>query len=98
MTHVAPGLPKKRHLGPQNGSGSSGPEKLLKIVSCVENYKLKEMIVGVQMESVGGQKYPPGSLSPQNSFGSARLENPLKIVSCVEVEKLKELVLQVQME
>ena len=33
-THVAPGFPKKRRLGPQNGSGSSGPEKLLKIVSC----------------------------------------------------------------
>ena len=27
-------FPKKRRLGPQNGSGSSGPEKLLKIVSC----------------------------------------------------------------
>ena len=34
-THVAPGFPKKRRLGPQNGSGSSGPEKLLKIVSFV---------------------------------------------------------------
>ena len=33
-THVAPRFPKKRRLGPQNGSGSSGPEKLLKIVSC----------------------------------------------------------------
>ena len=27
-------FPKKCHLGPQNGSGSSGPEKLLKIVNC----------------------------------------------------------------
>ena len=26
--------PKKHCLGPQNGFGSSGPEKLLKIVSC----------------------------------------------------------------
>jgi hypothetical protein len=26
--------PKKHHLGPQNGSKSLGPEKLLKIVSC----------------------------------------------------------------
>jgi len=26
--------PKKRRLGPQNGSGSLGPEKLLKIVNC----------------------------------------------------------------
>ena len=33
-THVAPGFPKKHRLGPQNGSGSSGPEKLLKIVNC----------------------------------------------------------------
>ena len=27
-------FPKKRRLGPQNGSGSLGPEKLLKIVNC----------------------------------------------------------------
>jgi len=27
-------FPKKRCLGPQNGSGSLGPEKLLKIVNC----------------------------------------------------------------
>jgi len=33
-THVAPVFPIKRCLGHQNGSGSSGPEKLLKIVSC----------------------------------------------------------------
>jgi len=33
-TNVAPKFPKKRRLRPQNGSGSSGPEKLLKIVSC----------------------------------------------------------------
>ena len=33
-TYVAPRFPKKRCLGPQNGSGSSGPEKLLKIVNC----------------------------------------------------------------
>ena len=33
-THFAPGFPKKGRLGPQNGSRSSGPEKLLKIVSC----------------------------------------------------------------
>ena len=43
-------MTKKRRLGPQNGSRSSGPEKLLKIVSCVENEKLKELIVGVLME------------------------------------------------
>ena len=28
---------KKRHLGPQNGFESSGPEKILKIVSCEKN-------------------------------------------------------------
>jgi len=27
-------FPKKRHLGPQNGSISLGPKKLLKIVNC----------------------------------------------------------------
>jgi hypothetical protein len=50
MIHVAPLFPKKRHLRPQNGSGSSGPEKLLKIVNCVETEKLKEEMVGVQVE------------------------------------------------
>ena len=43
-------IPKKRRLGPQNGSGSSGPEKLLKIVSCAETEKLKETMVGAQVE------------------------------------------------
>ena len=46
------GFPKKRRLGPQNGSGSLGPEKLLKIVNCAiikETEKLKETVVGVQM-------------------------------------------------
>ena len=49
-THVALRFPKKHRLGPQNGSGSSGPKNLLKIVSCVESEKLKEPMVGVQME------------------------------------------------
>ena len=40
-THVALRFPKKRRLGPQNGSGSLGPEKLLKIVNCAETEKLK---------------------------------------------------------
>ena len=40
-THVALRFPKKRRLGPQNSSGSLRPEKLLKIVSCAETYKLK---------------------------------------------------------
>ena len=43
-------MPKKCRLGPQNGSGSSGPEKLVKIVSCAETEKLKEVMVGVQTE------------------------------------------------
>ena len=34
-------MPKKRRLGPQNGSRSLGPEKLLKIVNCAETKKLK---------------------------------------------------------
>ena len=41
---------KKRRLGPQNGSGSSGPEKLLKIVSYAKTEKLKETMVGAQVE------------------------------------------------
>jgi hypothetical protein len=47
---LLPIFPKKRRLGPQNGSRSSGPEKLLKIVNCVETEKLKEEMVGVQVE------------------------------------------------
>ena len=43
-------MPKKRCLGPQNGSRSSGLEKLLKIVSCAEIEKLKETMVGPQVE------------------------------------------------
>ena len=46
-------MPKKRRLGPQNGSGSLGPEKLPKIVYCAtikEIGKLKETMVGVQVE------------------------------------------------
>jgi hypothetical protein len=46
-------MPKKRRLGPQNGSGSSGPKKLPKIVNCAtikETEKLKETMVGVQVE------------------------------------------------
>ena len=49
--------PKKHRLGPQNGFGSSGPEKLLKIV----NYQNGEKVVLSQLEKVGGHRYPPGS-------------------------------------
>ena len=49
-THVAPGFPKKHRLGPQNGSESLGLEKPLKIASHVETKKLKETMVGPQVE------------------------------------------------
>ena len=48
MIFTGGAMPKKRRLGPQNGSGSLGPEKLLKIVSCEK--KLKETMVGPQVE------------------------------------------------
>jgi len=53
MTYVVPSFPKKFHLGPQNSSRSSGPKKLPKIINCAtnkENEKLKETMVGVQVE------------------------------------------------
>jgi hypothetical protein len=46
-------MPKKHRLGPQNGSGSSGPKKLPKLVNCAtikETEKIKEKMVGVQVE------------------------------------------------
>jgi hypothetical protein len=46
-------MSKKCHLGPQNDFGSSGPEKLPKIVNCAtikETGKLKETLVGVKVE------------------------------------------------
>ena len=43
-------MPKKHRLGPQNGSGSPGPKKLLKIVSYAKTEKLKETMVGAQVE------------------------------------------------
>ena len=43
-------MPKKCHLGPQNGSGSLGPEKMLKIVSFAETKRLKETMLGSQVE------------------------------------------------
>jgi len=60
-------FPKKRLLGSQNGSGSLRPEKLLKIVNYAiikETEKLKETVVGVQVELVGGHQYPPRSFLP----------------------------------
>ena len=43
-------FPKKRRLGPQNGSRILGPEKLLKIVNCAKTKKLKETMVEPQVE------------------------------------------------
>lgn len=57
------GFPKKHRLGPQNNSGSSGTEKLQKIVNCAtikETEKLKETMVGAQVDLAGGHQYPPG--------------------------------------
>ena len=64
MDPCCPRFPKKRRLGPQNGSGSLGPEKMLKIVNCAtikETEKLKQTMVGVQVDLAGGHQYPPGS-------------------------------------
>lgn len=50
-------FPEKCCLGPQNGSESLGPEKLLKIVNFAtikETKKPKETMVGVQVELVSG--------------------------------------------
>ena len=60
-THVAPRFPKKRHLGPQNSSGSSGPEKLLKIVSCatIKETENVERNNGVGLSGHG--RWPPMS-------------------------------------
>ena len=46
IVYFVPRFLKKRRLGPQNGSGSSGPKKLLKIVNYAETEKLKEAMVG----------------------------------------------------
>jgi len=46
-------FPKKRCLEPQNGFGSSGPENLPELVNCAtikEYEKLKETMVGFQVE------------------------------------------------
>jgi hypothetical protein len=46
-------IPKKCCLGPQNGSGSSRPKKLPKIVNCAtikETEKLEETMMAVHVE------------------------------------------------
>ena len=50
MIFVGGVMPKKRCLWSQNGSGSLGPENLLKIVSFAETEKMKETMVGTQVE------------------------------------------------
>ena len=55
---------KKRRVGSQDGSGSLGPEKLLKIINCAtikEAEKLKETMVGVKGELECGHQYRLGS-------------------------------------
>lgn len=55
---------KKCHLGPQNGYGISTTEKLPKRVNyatIIETKRNNGTIVGVKVEWVGGDKYPPGS-------------------------------------
>ena len=53
VIYVASKFPKRLRLGSQNVSGSSGPEKLPKIVNGAiikEIEKMKETVVGVQVE------------------------------------------------
>ena len=60
-------MPKKRRLGPQNGSGSSGPEKLLKIISCAtikETENAERNNGGGLVDLAGGHQYQPGSFLP----------------------------------
>jgi hypothetical protein len=49
-------MPIKHRLGPQNSSGSSGPEELLKIVNCA-TIKETERNNGVGPSGIGG--WPP---------------------------------------
>ena len=53
---LLPVFPKKRRLRPQNGFGSSGPKKLLKIVNCVKIEK-NERSNGGGPSGIGG--WPP---------------------------------------
>jgi len=64
-------LPKKRRLGPQNGSGSLGPEKLLKIVNCAI---IKETI-NVERNNGGGPS-ELGRWPPISTWISCSLEMP----------------------
>ena len=52
-------MPKKCRLGPQNGSGSSGPEKLLKVVKCaiIKETEKTERNNGGATSGIGG--WPP---------------------------------------
>jgi len=64
---LLPIFPKNHRLGPQNGFGSSRPEKQLKIVNCAtikETEKMKEIMVGVQVDLASGHQYPLGSFLP----------------------------------
>ena len=79
-------MPKKHRIGPQNDSGSSGPEKMLKIVNCViikETEKNERNNGGVQVEYVDGEH----RLGPQNGSRSSGPEKMLKIVNCAIIKK-----------
>ena len=43
-------MPKKRRLGPQNGSGSLGLSKIVNCATIKETRKLKKRMVAVQVE------------------------------------------------
>jgi hypothetical protein len=71
-------MTKKRRLGPQNGSGTSRPEKLLKMVNCAtikENEKT-ERNNGVGPSGIGG--WPPIStwITVSSGHKKALGENP----------------------
>ena len=61
-------FPRKHHLGPENGSGGLGPEKLLKIVNCAiikeAEKNCTKHLEGIQVELAGGHQYPLGSFLP----------------------------------
>ena len=66
-------LQQKHLLGHQNDSRCLGPKKLLKIVNCAtikETGKLKETMVGVQVDLAGGHQYPLRSQGPTKNLNS----------------------------
>jgi hypothetical protein len=74
----------KCRLGPQNGSRSSGPKKLLKIV----NYENCHKVVLSQLEKVGGHRYPLSSNIELNIDLWGWLNNEKMLVPVVEIVKI----------